>query len=67
MGNELHRDPSMEGGSSVGGSIVGGSLVGDMTKHMVKHFAGKNKMLQSLADPAKQLADKAFEKYKTRK
>ena len=67
MGNELHQHSSMEGGSSVGGSIVGGSLVGDMTKHMVKHFAGKNKMLQSLADPAKQLADKAFEKYKTRK
>ena len=67
MGNELHQHSSMEGGSSVGGSIVGGSLVGDMTKHMVKHFAGKNKMLQSLAEPAKQLADKAFEKYKTRK
>lgn len=67
MGNELHKHSSMEGGSSVGGSIVGGSLVGDMTKHMVKHFAGKNKMLQSLADPAKQMADKAFEKYKTRK
>ena len=67
MGNELHQHSSMEGGSSVGGSIVGGSLVGDMTKHMVKHFAGKNKMLQSLADPASKLADKAFEKYKTRK
>ena len=67
MGNDLHQHSSMEGGSSVGGSIVGGSLVGDMTKHMVKHFAGKNKMLQSLAEPASKLADKAFEKYKTRK
>jgi hypothetical protein len=66
MGNELHQHSSMEGGSSVGGSIVGGSLVGDMTKHMVKHFAGKNKMLKSLAEPAGKLADKAFEKYKTR-